>query len=294
MGTVVLGFDNLESYIPNDFYFGCIVGRYANRIDQASFFLDENEYQLVKNDGSNHLHGGIKGFDKVLWESKNGVNEDGAFLRLFYSSPDGEEGYPGNLKTQVKYTVTIDNELRIDYEAITDKPTIVNLTNHSYFNLKGEGKILDHVLTLNANEYTPINKNLIPKGSIEKVAGTPLDFTKPRRIGERIDDPHPQIQFGNGYDLNYVLKKEGEFVHAARVYEPTSRRTMDVYTIEPGIQFYSGNFLPDTHVTYTRRSGLCLETQRYPDSPNNPQFPSARLDPGKKYKSSTVYKFGVK
>jgi aldose 1-epimerase len=294
LGEVVLGFNSLENYITNNFYLGCIIGRYANRINKAFFSLDEKEYQLVKNDGTNHLHGGLNGFDKVLWKSEKGVTEDGAFLRLFYSSPDGEEGYPGNLKAQAKYTVTINNELKIDYEASTDKPTIVNLTNHSYFNLKGGGNILDHILTLNANEYTPIDKNLIPNGRIENVVGTPLDFTKPREIGNRIDDPHPQIQFGKGYDHNYVLRKEKEFSYAATLFEPVSRRTMDVYTSEPGIQFYSGNFLPDTHMKYYKRSGLCLETQHYPDSPNNPQFPSTRLDPGKKYKSRTVFKFGVK
>lgn len=298
---VVLGFDNLNGYLNVNPYFGAIVGRVANRIANGKFKLGSKEYTVAKNDGPNHLHGGIKGFDKVVWNAEPLHRTDGVGVRLSYLSPDGEEGYPGNLSVTVDYVLTDNNELKIEYKATTDKETIVNLSNHSYFNLSGpeNGLILDHELLINANYYTPVDDTLIPTGEIKPVEGTPLDFRKPEQIGARIE----QVKVGNnpsGYDHNYVLNGSGvslEFV--ARVYEPVTGRTMDVYSTEPGVQFYSGNFLDGTitgkkGVAYKKNHGFCLETQHFPDSINHPEFPSVVLKPGQTYTQTTIYKFSAK
>ncbi|MDI6401938.1 aldose epimerase family protein, partial [Balneolaceae bacterium ANBcel3] len=260
---------------------------------KGQFTLDGTEYQLTINDGVNHLHGGLTGFDKVLWEVvETAVTNDNPSITLRYVSEDGEEGYPGTLETIVTYTLEM-NDLRIDYEATTDAPTILNLTNHAYYNLGGEGTILDHVLTINANEYTPVNEHLIPTGEISSVSETPFDFTSPYPIGARID------QVPGGYDHNYVLshEKNEEMMFAAKLYEPQSGRTMEIYTLEPGVQFYSGNFLDGTlesgDFVFEQYSGLCLETQHFPDSPNHPDFPSTVLRPGETYTTTTVMRFGV-
>ena len=290
-GDIVHGFETLEGYQGNQPYFGCIVGRYANRIGGARFTLDGREYRLAKNDGENSLHGGTKGFDKVLWGAEAETNA----LKLTYLSHDGEEGYPGCLKATVTYTLNGD-ELSIDYLATTEKPTIVNLTNHTYFNLSCGGDILDHELTLEANYFTPAGRNLIPTGELRSVAGTPMDFMQPIRIGARIDAPYRQLINGGGYDCNWVVNGEaGKLRKAATVRDPVSQRAFVVLTTQPGIQFYTGNFLDGTlrgkGRVYTRRSGLCLETQHYPDSPNQSGFPSTVLRPGEKYNEKTVYRF---
>jgi aldose 1-epimerase len=299
MGDVVLGYDKLDNYIANNPYFGALIGRYGNRIGNARFTLDKVEYVLPANDGKNTLHGGVKGFDKVVWDASEKESKDGAALQLKYVSPDGEEGFPGTVRAQVVYTLTDANELKIDYTATTDKPTVVNLTHHSYFNLAGEGNglILDHVLWIDADKFTPVDSNLIPTGELRPVAGTPMDFQTPTRIGERIGAVDEQMKFGRGYDHNWVLNKStNELTLVARAQEPTSGRIMEVLTTEPGLQFYSGNFLTGQHVgknghPYVYRSGFCLETQHFPDSPNKPEFPSTVLDPGKQYTSTTVYRF---
>ncbi|MCI0490666.1 MAG: galactose mutarotase [Blastocatellia bacterium] len=297
---VVLGHDNLDGYMTNNPYFGSIIGRYGNRIGKGRFSLNGQEYTLAKNNGENHLHGGIKGFDKVVWEAKEIDDKDGAGLSLNYVSKDGEEGYPGNLSVTVVYTLTDDNELKIDYTAATDKDTVVNLTHHSYFNLAGEGSILDHELMLEAGRFTPVDTGLIPTGELRSVKGTPMDFTQPTAIGARIDDDYEQLVLGKGYDHNWALESGGgKLSLAARVSEPKAGRVMEVYTTEPGIQFYTGNFL-DGSITgkggqvYQRRYGFCLETQHFPDSPNKPDFPSTLLKPGRKYMTTTVYKFSAK
>ncbi|HJR61207.1 MAG TPA: aldose epimerase family protein [Vicinamibacterales bacterium] len=298
-GDIVLGFDRLDDYLADDPFFGAIIGRYGNRIGKGQFTLDGRSYKLATNNGPNHLHGGRIGFDKVLWsaepvDGKNAI----AFTR---TSPDGEEGYPGNLRVQVTYTLTDSNELIVDYRATTDKPTVVNLTQHSYFNLAGQasGDILAHQLMLNADRYTPVDDTLIPTGELAPVTDTPFDFRKPVAVGARINEPHPQLKNGQGYDHNWVLNRTGGGLQlAARVTEPTSGRTMEIRTTEPGIQFYSGNFLDGKltgkeGVQYRHRAGFCLETQHFPDSPNKPSFPTTTLRPGAEYRSTTVFTFGV-
>jgi aldose 1-epimerase len=297
---IVLGFDNLDGYLKGHPYFGAIIGRYGNRIGGAKFTLDGKEYKLAANNSVNSLHGGIKGFDKVVWKIvKAQVEGKKAELKLSYTSKDGEEGFPGNLKCVVTYMLTSDNKLEIKYEATTDKPTIVNLTNHSYWNLAGQGSgdILGHELMINADRYTPVDKDLIPTGELKSVKETPLDFTKPEAIGSRIKDVDPNI---GGYDHNFVLRdKVNQMKLAARVYEPNSGRVMEIETTEPGIQFYTSNFLDGTlkgkqGKVYNKYGALCLETQHYPDSPNKPDFPSTVLRPGETYQSTTVFKFAVR
>lgn len=298
MGDVVLGYDDLNGYVTKNPFFGCLVGRYGNRIGKARFSLNGVEYKLAANNGQNHLHGGLKGFDKKVWAAKPLETANGVELK--YLSPDGEEGYPGNLSVTVTYTLADDNSLRIDYLATTDKETVINLTNHSYFNLSGEGDILGHEIMLDADRFTPVDSELITTGELRPVAGTPFDFLKSTPIGARIDAADEQIVFGKGYDHNFVLNhKPGETGLVARVYEPKSGRVMEVMTTEPGVQFYTGNFLDGTikgkgGQVYARRSGFCLETQHFPDSPNKPEFPSAALKPGETYRTATVFKFGVR
>lgn len=298
---VVLGYDSLQGYVEGTAYFGAIVGRYGNRIGRGRFQLDGNLYQLTINDGENHLHGGKTGFNKVLWEATPG-NSGEASLRLQYVSRDGEEGYPGTVTLTVTYTLTDKNELRIDYEGTTDKPTILNPTQHSYFNLSGSftNAILDHLLMIDADGITPVDKGLIPTGQIEGVANTPMDFRTPMAIGAHINDPSEQLAFGRGYDHNWVLNgAAGKVRKVAELYEAASGRMMAVLTDQPGLQFYSGNFLDGSvmgknGVTYQHRSGLCLETQAFPDTPNKPQFPTATLRPGKTYRQTTIYQFSTK
>lgn len=293
---ITLGHDSLEGYLEASPYFGAIVGRYGNRIAKGRFTLDGKEYDLTINDGENHLHGGIKGFDKVVWNAEPVEEENAVGVKFSYLSPDGEEGYPGNLQCTVTYWLTDNNELKLEYLAETDKATPVNLTHHSYFNLAGQGNgdILNHELMLNADKYTPVNDQLIPTGEIAPVEGTPFDFTHPQPIGDRID------QVPGGYDHNFVLNSGGgQLALAARVYEPESGRVMEIHTTEPGIQFYSGNFLDGTITgkdgkVYYQHYGFCLETQHFPDSPNHPNFPSTTLHPGETYTSTTVHKFMVK
>jgi len=299
LGDVVWGYDHLDGYLTNSPYFGCIIGRYGNRIANGRFTLDGVTYQLATNDGPNHLHGGIKGFDKVVWDAEPMMTENGPALKLTYVSKDGEEGYPGTLKVTAIYTVTEDNALRLDFTATTDKPTICNLTHHSYFNLAGKGHILDHIVMIPAEYYTPVDETLIPTGEIAPVEGTPFDFRKPTPIGARINQDHIQLKYGRGYDHNWVYsKKVGELTLMARVTEPTTGRVMEVWSTEPGMQFYSGNFLDGTIVgkggqVYKFRSAFCMEPQHYPDSPNKPHFPSVVLRPGETYKNTIIYKFSV-
>lgn len=294
LDNVVLGFDSLDKYLEGTPYFGAIIGRYGNRIADAQFSLNDSTYQLAANDGDNHLHGGNQGYDKVLWDGE--TTEDGS-LQLTYTSEDGEEGYPGNLDITVTYTLTDENELQIDYEATTDKATPINLTNHSYFNLSGhpDSTILDHELTIDANQYTPVNDELIPTGELAAVEGTPFDFTEFHAIGARID------QVEGGYDHNWALNQPtaDSMFHAATLYSPTSGREMQVFTTEPGLQFYSGNFLdgslqgPDG-TPYVQHAALCLETQHFPNSPNEPDFPSTILEPGETYETTTIYQFSTR
>ncbi|MCB9287623.1 MAG: galactose mutarotase [Lewinellaceae bacterium] len=299
---IVLGFDNLADYQKDHPYFGAIIGRYGNRIARGKFFIDGQKYSLAANNGLNALHGGPTGFHKHLWKARE-INREGfAGLELSRVSPDMEEGYPGTLNATVRYLLNNENELLIEYEATTDKPTIVNLTNHSYFNLKGAGKgdILGHELRINADYFTPVDSTLIPTGELRPVEGTPFDFNTPTPIGKRINDKNQQLEFGLGYDHNFVLDRQGPGLElAASVYEPTSGRFMEVLTTEPGLQFYSGNFLDGTNigknaVKYDYRAGFCLETQHYPDSPNEPDFPSTVLRPEEKYQTETMYRFSVK
>jgi aldose 1-epimerase len=291
-GDIVHGFETLEGYLGSQPYFGCIVGRYANRISGAKFTIDGKEYKVARNSGENSLHGGLKGFDKVLWDAE----AKGESLKLSYLSRDGEEGYPGNLKTAVTYTLH-GEELTIDYEATTDKPTILNLTNHTYFNLSCGGDILGHELTLEADSFTPTRAGLIPTGEIRRVAGTPLDFRHPTKIGARIETRDEQIQIaGGGYDANFVVNGEaGKLRRAATVRDPSSGRAIVVLTTQPGIQLYTSNFLDGSlrgkGRVYTKWSALCLETQHFPDSPNRPEFPSTVLRPKEKYHEKTVFRF---
>jgi aldose 1-epimerase len=300
MGDVVLGYDTLDEYIKSNPYFGCLVGRYGNRIAKGRFTLNGKEYTLATNNGPNHLHGGLKGFDKVVWEAKPSVSNAGPALELRYMSKDGEEGYPGNLLVTAIYTLTNKNELRLDFSATTDKETIVNLTHHSYFNLAGEGDILNHEVMIVADKFTPVDSTLIPTGELRPVKGTPFDFTNPTAIGARINDKDEQLAFGKGYDHNWVINKPlGKLGLAARVYEPTTGRVMEVLTTEPGMQFYTGNFLDGTIVgkggkPYKFRCAFCMEPQHYPDSPNKPNFPSVVLRPGEVYRSTIIYRFSVK
>ncbi len=295
-GEIVLGYDNLKGYLKDSPYFGAIVGRYANRIANGEFKLNGKIYKLAKNNGNNSLHGGLKGFDKVLWNALPLRNKDSIGVRMYYLSKDGEEGYPGNLEVEVDYLLNNKNELIIHYTARTDKPTPVNLTNHTYFNLKcgGCGDILNHIFYINSDKYTEINNELIPTGEILPVKGTPLDFTTPRKIGERIN------KLDMGYDHNFVLnKKNNELSLAAKVIEPETGRVLEVLTTQPGIQFYSGNFLDGSikghnNIIYKKHSGFCLETQRFPDSPNHKNFPNTIIKPNQTYNETTIYKFTIK
>lgn len=299
LADVALGLETLSGYLGKHPYFGCIIGRYGNRIGKARFTLDGVTYTLAKNDGENSLHGGNEGFHRKLWKARTEEAPGAQTLVLSYTSPDGEEGYPGTLDTEVRYTLLDDDTFRIDYRATTDKKTVVNLTNHTYFNLAGQGNgdILNHEIQINASRFTPVDEELIPTGELRPVEGTPFDFRKPVRIGARIDADDEQIRRGRGYDHNFVLDREGDGLSfAARVTEPTTGRVLEVWTTEPGMQFYSGNFLDGTITgkggkTYPRRSGFCLETQHFPDSPNQPSFPSTVLEPGQEYRSTTVWKF---
>jgi aldose 1-epimerase len=298
---VVLGFDRLDGYLGTHPYFGAIVGRYANRIAKGSFALDGQTYSLATNNGPNALHGGLKGFDKKMWTAELADNEGNVSVIYRVESPDGDEGYPGNVKVQVTYTLTRNNELSVEYEASTDKATPINLSQHSYFNLAGEGRgdIRGHRLTIDADRFTPVDATLIPTGDQASVENTPFDFRRPTVVGARIDADEEQLRHGGGYDHNWVLNRDRDgLIHAARLEEPTSGRTLDVSTTEPGLQFYAGNFLDGTIKgksgrVYAKRSGLCLETQHFPDSPNHAGFPSTILRPGERFRSKTVFAFGV-
>ena len=302
LGDIVLGYESIDEYIKGNFYFGALIGRYGNRIAKGKFSLNGEEYQLATNNGENHLHGGIKGFHDVVWEAITLEIDGEQALELSYISIDGEENYPGTLKSKVIYQLTEKNELKITYEAETDKTTVLNLTHHSFFNLAGEGSgtINNHELMINADRFTPVDEGLIPTGELAKVENTPMDFRTGTVIGERVDSDFEQLKFGKGYDHNWVLNKENnEMSLAASVYEPTTGRVMEVWTDQPGLQFYGGNFLDATDIgkggkAYEFRTAFCLETQHFPDSPNNPNFPTTTLNPGEKYTHTCIYKFSVK
>jgi Galactose mutarotase and related enzymes len=303
MADIVLGYNDVASYVKFSPYFGAIIGRYGNRIGNAGFILEGRRYGLAANNGPNNLHGGNKGFDKVMWNIKEKTVADAIGLELTYDSKNGEEGFPGTLSATVVYWLTNANEFKIEYRAVTDKTTIVNLTHHSYFNLAGEGSgdVLNHEIMLNASAYTPVNEYQIPAGEPVSVKGTPMDFTKPIHVGERIDSDFQQLKFCKGYDHNWVINQKlpGHMTLAATVHEPKSGRFMEVFTTEPGVQLYSGNFLDGAAIgksgkPYQFRNGLCLETQHFPDSPNRPDFPSVVLKPGATYKTATVYKFSAR
>jgi aldose 1-epimerase len=300
LADVVLGYDDFASYERDKWHLGAIIGRYANRIAHGKFTLNGRDYTLARNNGQNHLHGGVKGFEKVMWHARDMSAAQDDRLTLEYVSADGEEGYPGELAVHVAYSLSDENELKIEYAATAGKDTVVNLTNHSYFNLAGagEGDIGQHQLQLNASKFTPVNENLIPTGELRDVQDTPFDFTRPEAIGARIDQDDSQLKFGNGYDHNWVLQgnKDEPVSLAAKVYEPKSGRVMEVFTTEPGMQFYSGNFLDGSirgkaGRTYARRSGFCLEAQHFPDSPNRANFPSTVLKANQHFQSLTVLKF---
>jgi len=295
LGDIVLGCDTLAGYFAQQAYLGALIGRCANRITGGRFVLDGKTYTLARNQGQDHLHGGRRGFDKVVWQAE--LFETGITLR--HSSPDGDEGYPGALQVAVRYALSEADELMVQYEATSTAPTPVNLTQHSYFNLAGSGAVLDHELQLDADYFTPVGANLIPTGVVAPVADTPFDFRSPHRIGERIAATDQQLQFAGGYDHNFVIRRtDSGLAPAAHVREPASGRTLDVFTTEPGVQLYTGNFLDGSIIgkgdqRYGHRAGLCLETQHYPDSPNRPEFPSIILRPDRQYRSRTVFKFGV-
>jgi aldose 1-epimerase len=303
IADVVLGYDDLDGYEQDKAYLGATVGRYANRIAGGQFVLDGTTFQIPKNNGANSLHGGIRGFNKKVWTGVDRSRADAQIIELSYTSPDGEEGFPGALKVTVTYTLPADkDELRIDYSATTDKDTVLNLTNHSYFNLTGDPtkEIVNHEILLRAKAFTPVNSALIPTGELRPVAGTPFDFTKSAVIGARINEDSEQLKFGMGYDLNWVLEKKGTGIQlAAEAFEPTSGRVLEVVTTEPGIQFYTGNSLDGTArgkggQIYARRTAFCLETQHYPNSPNQPSFPTTELKPGQTYQSTTILRFSTR
>ena len=299
LGDVVLGYDNLDGYLKASPHFGCLVGRFGNRIAKGKFTLNGQEYTLATNNGPNALHGGIKGFDKVVWNATMVASPLGPALELRYLSKDGEEGYPGNLSVTAVYTLTDDNALRLDYTATTDKDTVVNLTQHSYFNLRGHGDSLDHIVQINADKFTPVDSTFIPTGELKPVAGTPFDFRKPTPIGTRVDADDPQIKFGRGYDHCWAInKRAGELALHAVVTEQESGRVLEVYSTHPGLQFYGGNFLDGTITgkggwTYQFREAFCMEPQHFADSPNQPNFPSTVLKPGQTYKHTIMYKFST-
>jgi aldose 1-epimerase len=299
LADILLGCDSVDGFTKQTSYLNALIGRYGNRIGKGKFTLDGKAYTLAVNNGENHLHGGLKGFNKVIWTATPFETKKGVGLKLAYQSKDMEEGYPGNLKVEVVYTLTNKDELEIDYTATADKPTICNLTNHNYYNLTGcKRDILGHELMINANQFTPVNSGQIPTGELRSVKGTVMDFTKPTAVGARINADDEQIKFGKGYDHNWVLnkKKAGKLTHAATLSDPDSGRVMEVWTTEPGVQFYSGNFLDGSiigkgGIAYKQRWGMCLETQHFPDSPNKPEFPTTVLRPGEVYKTTTVMKF---
>ncbi|MEH6406639.1 MAG: aldose epimerase family protein [Leeuwenhoekiella sp.] len=301
---VVLGFDSISQYTSNNPYFGALIGRYGNRIANGKFTIDGTDYQLPVNDGPNSLHGGTKGFDKVVWTAEEMPAEDNsASLKLTYTSKDMEQGYPGNLETAVTYTLTDDNKLEVNYQATTDKKTVVNLTQHSYFNLSGDFNkpIVGDKIMINADQFVPVNATLIPTGELKDVAGTPFDFREPKTIGDEINATDDQIKKGGGYDHCWILNDQNSGARlAASAYDPESGRFLEVYTDEPGIQFYTGNFLDGTlpqkggEGTYAHRTGFCLETQHYPDSPNQKDFPTTILNPGEKYNTTTTFQFSTK
>jgi aldose 1-epimerase len=301
VSDVVLGHDTLEGYMRRSRYFGAIIGRHANRIAGGKFSLSGAVYSLTQNNGENHLHGGVRGFDKVVWEARAINAGDGVGLELDYVSKDGEEGYPGNLRARVTYLLTEKSELRIKYFCATDKDTVVNLTNHSYFNLAGDGTVLGHQLLLNADQFTPVNQALIPTGELRNVSHTPMDFTRSSAIGARIDQHYEQLELAGGYDHNFILRGNGNgaaLKPAAKTYEPLTGRLLEVFTTQPGIQFYSGNYLDGSIIgkggrVYGKHAGCCFETQHFPDSPNQPSFPTTILKRAQRYEHETVFRFSV-
>ncbi len=300
MGDVVLGYDNLADYIKATPYFGALIGRYGNRIAKGKFTLDGRQYTLATNDYPNALHGGLKGFDKVVWDAKVLATSEGPGLKLQYVSKDGEEGYPGTLSVTAAYTLTEDNSLKVEFTATTDKDTVVNLTDHSYFNLAGKGDILHHEVMIPAGRFTPVDGTLIPTGELRPVDGTPFDFRSPTAIGARIQQDDEQLKLGHGYDHNWVVDKPaGQLGLMARVFEPSTGRVLEVLSTEPGLQFYTGNFLNGSNKgkggwVYQFRNGFCMEPQHYPDSPNQPNFPSVVLKPGQVYHNTIIYRFSVR
>lgn len=299
---VVLGFNNISQYEEESPYFGAIIGRYANRIAKGKFSLNQEDFALATNNGENHLHGGLKGFDKVIWDVTEVVSDSTSSLVFTYTSEDMEEGYPGNLNAQVTYTLDNDDKLTVKYEATTDKTTIINLTQHSYFNLSSalNKNILDHEIVINSDSFLPVDSTLIPTGEIKNVNQTPFDFRQPRKIGDQISDQNIQLSYGNGYDHSWVINNQNQGVRfVASAYEPESGRVLEIFSDQPGLQFYSGNFLDGTiksksGYVYEYRSGFCLETQHYPNSPNEKSFPSVVLKPGEKYSTTTEFKFSNK